>query len=233
MFDTMGFDDWRDSTHPKIRGTLNLHRAFADIKLDFFLTLSSVASVIGNMGQANYSAGNAFMDELMVWRQANGLPGHSINIGLVPDGSNMGEGAESPEERRRRYSHLEGTEIHIPELQKLVQLIVQHRVSIPAQIVAGINDDLSHEGAAWRYDRKFDHRIRLVQAEESGSSNQTRTRLKSATSQDEAVQIVNETMQEYLAAAMATTADTVDLELPLSALGGNVAPHCLISRSSR
>ncbi|KAK9860833.1 hypothetical protein MYU51_006145 [Penicillium brevicompactum] len=219
MFDTMGFGDWKDPTDPRIRGTLNLHRAFADSKLDFFLALSSVASVIGNMGQANYSAGNAFMDELMVWRQANGLSGHSINIGLVPDGSSMGDGAESPEERRRRYGHLEGTEIDVSELQKLVQLIVQHRVSIPAQIVAGINDDLPLEGAAWRYDRKFDHRIRLAQVEASGSSNQTSTRLKSAGSQDAAVQVVNETMQEYLAAAMATTADTVDIELPLSALG--------------
>ncbi|KAJ5710507.1 Acyl transferase/acyl hydrolase/lysophospholipase [Penicillium malachiteum] len=219
MFDKMSFNEWRDSTSPKIRGTLNLHRAFADKNLDFFLTLSSVASVIGNMGQANYSAGNSFMDDLMAWRRANGLPGHSINIGLVPDGGSLGEGVESIEERSRRYSHLEGTEIHIPELQSLVQLIIQGQGSIPAQIVAGLKDDLSPEGAAWRHDRKFEHRIRLTQSEANATSNQTSARLKNATSPEDAVQVVNETMQEYLAAAMATTADTVDLELPLSALG--------------
>ena len=219
MFDNMSFEDWRDSTYPKIRGTLNLHRAFADKNLDFFITLSSVASVIGNMGQANYSAGNSFMDDLMVWRQANGLSGHSINIGLVPDGGSLGEVFESIEERSRRYSHLEGTEIYIREVQSLVQLIIMGQGSIPAQIVAGLNDDLSPEGATWRYDRKFDHRIRLVQSE-ANAANQTIARLKNATSTEEAVQIVNETMQEYLAAAMATTADNVDLELPLSALGG-------------
>ncbi|KAJ5115816.1 Acyl transferase/acyl hydrolase/lysophospholipase [Penicillium angulare] len=219
MFDKMSFEYWRDSTYPKIRGTLNLHRAFADKNLDFFLTLSSVASLIGNIGQANYSAGNSFMDDLMAWRQANGLPGHSINIGLVPDGGSLGEGVESIEERTRRYSHLDGTEIHIPEIQSLVQLIIQSQGSIPAQIVAGLNDNLSPEGAAWRHDRKFEHRIRLTQSEANVASNQTSARLKNATSSEDAVQVVNETMQEYLAAAMATTADTIDLELPLSALG--------------
>lgn len=224
MFDKMSFEDWRDSTDPKIRGTLNLHRAFADKNLDFFLTLSSVASVIGNVGQANYSAGNSFMDDLMAWRQANGLPGCSINIGLVPDGGSLGEGVESAEERSRRYSHLEGTEIYIRELQSLVKLITQGQGPIPAQIVAGLHDDLSREGAAWRYDRKFDHRIRLLQSEVKEASNPTSLRLKSVTSPDEAMEIVKGTMQEYLAAAMATTADTIDLELPLSALGGKQVP---------
>jgi hypothetical protein len=40
-----------------------------------FGKLSSVASVIGNMGQANYSAGNGFIDALMEWRRSHGLPG--------------------------------------------------------------------------------------------------------------------------------------------------------------
>jgi hypothetical protein len=223
MFDTMTFDDWVYGTQAKIRGTLNLHNQFANADLHFFVTLSSVASVIGNMGQANYAAGNAFMDELMVWRQSQGLPGNSINIGLVPDANGVGDVTESPEERRQRYSHLEGTEISTHELQALLQLILQRRVPMPAQLIAGITDDLTQEGAtAWRYDRKFDHRIRLTQEETSANSAQTSALLKKSTSMQEAAQVVSQALQEYLAAAMATTADTIDTELPLSALGGKL-----------
>ncbi|KAJ5757120.1 Acyl transferase/acyl hydrolase/lysophospholipase [Penicillium nucicola] len=220
MFDTMTFDDWTYGTKAKICGTLNLHQVFANADLDFFITLSSVASVIGNMGQTNYSAGNAFMDELMVWRQAQGLSGNSINIGLVPDANGVGDVAESPEERHSRYSHLEGTKIFTHEIQTLVQFILQRRARVPAQLIAGITDDLTQDGGAvWRYDRKFDHRICLVHEETGATSAQTSTLLKKSSSMEEAVQVATQAMQEYLAAAMATTADTIDTELPLSALG--------------
>ena len=66
----------------KVYGTWLLHQAaarFADLR--FFVGYSSVASVLGPAGQANYAAGNAFIDSLMAWRSANGAPGLSIGWG--------------------------------------------------------------------------------------------------------------------------------------------------------
>ncbi|PYI36630.1 polyketide synthase [Aspergillus indologenus CBS 114.80] len=237
MFEQMQFDEWRQSISPKIQGTWNLHEAFSDPSsssgLDFFVTLSSVASVIGNMGQANYSAGNGFMDALMRWRREHGLPGHSINIGLVPDASGVGEALaeESPEQRRQRYRHLAGTEILQHEIQTLFRDIVQDISAVPAQVIAGMTDILprGEDGASaspWQLDRKFDHRTKLAAADahdgaDSGAeaARKPRVLLKKAESVDEAVRVVQQALQEYLARAMAAAPDDIDLELPFSALG--------------
>ncbi|KAJ5429590.1 hypothetical protein N7491_006606 [Penicillium cf. griseofulvum] len=221
MFENMTFDDWTQSTQSKIRGTLNLHHLFSEKEdLAFFVALSSVASVIGNMGQANYSAGNGFIDALMEWRRSHGLPGHSINIGLVPDASGLSDISEDPEQRRRRYKHLEGTEIMTHELQTLLRVIINSKLSLPPQIVAGMTDSLSRTNGstAWVLDRKFDHRLCLA-VEDTQDSIQTSTLLKEANSLDTATEIVLNTLSEYLADAMATTADAIDSDLPLSALG--------------
>lgn len=66
---------------PKVQGAWNLHRLSQEMTLDFFIVFSSVASVFGNMGQANYAAANSFLDGLAHYRQQKGLPGLSINWG--------------------------------------------------------------------------------------------------------------------------------------------------------
>jgi acyl transferase domain-containing protein/acyl-CoA synthetase (AMP-forming)/AMP-acid ligase II/acyl carrier protein len=66
---------------PKVRGAWNLHQLTEDIPLDFFVMFSSLASLLGSMGQANYSAANAFLDGLADYRHYRNLPALSINWG--------------------------------------------------------------------------------------------------------------------------------------------------------
>ncbi|VDH93509.1 Hypothetical predicted protein [Mytilus galloprovincialis] len=66
---------------PKVLGTWNLHLLTKDIALDYFVMHSSTASVLGNVGQANYGAGNSFMDTVSFYRRSSGLSGQTINWG--------------------------------------------------------------------------------------------------------------------------------------------------------
>lgn len=73
-------------------GTLNLHIATSDLKLDFFVMLTSIASVAGNATQSAYSAGCAYQDAFAKWRRAQGLCATSFAFGLTLE---AGYGAHS------------------------------------------------------------------------------------------------------------------------------------------
>ena len=65
----------------KVWGAWHLSEAAADLKLDFFLSTSSIASVWGGYGQTAYGAANAFLDGL-TWRlREQGISGVSVNFG--------------------------------------------------------------------------------------------------------------------------------------------------------
>jgi myxalamid-type polyketide synthase MxaB len=85
---------------PKVLGAWLLHNQTQDLPLDFFISFSSIASLMGSPGQTNYSAANAVVDMLMQQRRAQGLPGISINwgpwaeTGMAADLSFEGEGLD-------------------------------------------------------------------------------------------------------------------------------------------
>lgn len=62
----------------KVGGTYHLHHALKEEDLDFFIMMSSISSVVGNMGQANYAAANYFMNIFAEYRRSLGLPALSI-----------------------------------------------------------------------------------------------------------------------------------------------------------
>ncbi|KAK1657167.1 hypothetical protein BDP55DRAFT_567859, partial [Colletotrichum godetiae] len=73
----------------KVVGTENLDAVFHGGKgaeqLDFFIVTSSAASTIGNVAQANYHAGNLFMNAVVAGRRARGLAASVVHIGWVAD----------------------------------------------------------------------------------------------------------------------------------------------------
>ncbi|HEY1750197.1 MAG TPA: type I polyketide synthase [Caulobacteraceae bacterium] len=76
--------DWRRFTAvtaPKTRGAWLLHKHAAGLPIERFVLFSSVLSVTGAMGQANYAAGNGFLDGLAAMRRRLGLPAQVVNWG--------------------------------------------------------------------------------------------------------------------------------------------------------
>jgi polyketide synthase PksL len=53
---------------PKVTGTYNLDEASQNISLDFLLLFSSVSSLFGNLGQADYASANGFIDQFSSYR---------------------------------------------------------------------------------------------------------------------------------------------------------------------
>ena len=151
---------------PKIVGAWHLHRATMDLDLDLFILFSSRVGVMGNPGQANHAAANAFLDQLAGHRRAMGLPGQAIAWGAW---SEIGEAAEQRERIERRRAALGGRwftpEQGIKALERLVRQdvttsvvmsmdwsvfeeAVQDRPPFLEDLLSSADDDVSDESAS-------------------------------------------------------------------------------------
>lgn len=79
----MRLEEFNRVLRPKVQGTLNLERLLADQPLDFFIFLSSTATVAGNPGQAGYTSANLFMSGLALQRRERALPASVVELGLI------------------------------------------------------------------------------------------------------------------------------------------------------
>ncbi|GKZ68150.1 type I Iterative Polyketide synthase (PKS) [Aspergillus niger] len=143
---------------PKIRIARILHSVLINAPLDFFVMTSSISGTIGTPGQANYSAGNSFLDAFAVYRQSLGLPACSIalpmllDVGVVAENQNV----EDSLQRLGFYG--------IDEIEMLEGLEVAMSPNSPTHLVLGLDPSLLHRSAGTN--RLFWHgdaRLRGVQ----------------------------------------------------------------------
>ncbi|MCE6998129.1 SDR family NAD(P)-dependent oxidoreductase [Saccharothrix sp. S26] len=90
---------------PKVDAAWNLHELAGDVEA--FVLYSSIAGVLGTAGQANYAAGNTFLDALARHRHALGLPATSLAWGLWESESAMSGGLSEVDRKRIRRLGLE------------------------------------------------------------------------------------------------------------------------------
>ncbi|KAF9631021.1 hypothetical protein BFW01_g1895 [Lasiodiplodia theobromae] len=78
-------EEWNAAIEPKVRGAENLHHALSEATLDFFIVFSSISCIVGQIGQANYAAANAFLSAFTQYRHLLGLPASVLNVGVMED----------------------------------------------------------------------------------------------------------------------------------------------------
>ncbi|KAL5050179.1 hypothetical protein BDW71DRAFT_195088 [Aspergillus fruticulosus] len=128
---TMSYKDWQAAYVPKVQGTWNLHRSLEKSRcsVDYFVLFSSWSGLVGQSGQANYAAGNAFLDAFAQYRHSLGRPCSAINIGVVED---VGYVSRNP----HLLDHFRATSVHTLQEQNLldrVQLAIDNSLPAPDQ----------------------------------------------------------------------------------------------------
>ena len=143
----MTVEDYHTAIEAKVQGTWNLHRASQEVELqkqslDFFTMLSSVSGVIGNKGQANYAAGNTFLDAFASYRQSLGLAANTVDLGAIQD---VGYVAEMSDSLGARFDTRQWTPINEGMLRRIMtySILQQDRchpinVISSAQLITGI-----------------------------------------------------------------------------------------------
>ena len=217
-------EKWLGATHPKIKGTWNLHSSMPQ-DLDFFIVLSSMSGIIGNTAQANYCAGNAYEDAIAHYRHKQGLPATTLNVGLVTDASHFNADS-TVEDYLKRYSHWLPAQVTTQEMQVVLAAAMRGQTAngttVPTQLLVGITDDIERDGRnLWPDDRKFDHRVRHSANSQSSSKN----KLESAASVEDAAAAVKDALVANVAAAIAVAPEDIDVEKPLYSFGGKAKLH--------
>ena len=95
------WDQFAGVLAPKVAGAWNLYEHVRGDELDFFVSFSSISSLLGSAGQGNYAMANAFLDGLAHQMQREGHSGLSINWGPW---SEVGMAAELSRRDRARWA---------------------------------------------------------------------------------------------------------------------------------
>jgi myxalamid-type polyketide synthase MxaE and MxaD len=210
--------DWERFTSvmaPKVAGAWNLHTLTLRRPLDFFVMFSSMAAVVGSLGQGSYAAANAFMDGLAAYRRAQGLSGLSINWGPWAD-----VGMAAAHRGMSEQTRLMGVKTIAPQagLQVLEQVLPQRLAQIgvmpinwrafPSGATApSLLADLIREAA---HDHSAD-----------GLGNEGREFRESLlrAAEEERQSMLETYLRQQLARVLGSSASDLDAQQPLSNLG--------------
>ncbi|KAL4910615.1 hypothetical protein BDW74DRAFT_184453 [Aspergillus multicolor] len=227
IFESMTHEQWAAATDPKIKGTWNLHQLLPS-GLDFFIMMSSISSIIGNRGQANYAAANSYMDGLAHYRHAQGERATSLNLGLFLD---AGVATQSQAQRDRYLANLPFNPITEGQLHALLAYHCNSTNSASAtQTIMGLepsgNGSWDADTHTWLARPAFRY-FSLSHASSGGQDNGTDqndsnnlgAELASAASPEEAAATMTQLLVAKLAKVLGVGKEEFDTSKPMHAYG--------------
>ncbi|MBI1211653.1 MAG: SDR family NAD(P)-dependent oxidoreductase [Alphaproteobacteria bacterium] len=196
---------------PKAIGAWNLHEATRKAPLDFFAMFSSMASVFGSSGQANYVAANRFLDLLAAHRRRMGMPAIAINWGALG-----GAGAVQRDKKILRYLKESG----IPPMdlsETLGGLGVMLRKDTPE--IGFLKVDWATLGRANSAVKKVPRLADVMASTASGAGGGRLRGELVATKGAERERILKEFLAQQIARVLKLDAKTLEETRPLNELG--------------
>ncbi|XDG08296.1 hypothetical protein ABKA04_007911 [Annulohypoxylon sp. FPYF3050] len=242
IFRDLSFDDWKQATEPKIRGSWNLHKKLPN--LDFFVLLSSGMGILGNGSLAGYNAGSVYQDALARLRISQGQHAIAINLGVMADAGYVADQSHQllgP--RRPKFFTL----IYMRELCALLDVccgFAETNTSAPApistathdsQIVIGVRPP-SHwkdvqdvpdtmEMPFWGHmhyippENADDGSNPTTAADKARTKIEPAKRLAAAGSLAEAVEIVTEELIQRVSTLLGTSTERLDVQTSMQSYG--------------
>ncbi|RJE22580.1 polyketide synthase [Aspergillus sclerotialis] len=229
--ENMTIDKWDLTMRSKVQTSWNLHNLLPD-NLDFFVLLSSLAGVVGQMASANYSAGCSFQDALARYRVSRGQRAVSIDIGWM---RNIGIIAETGAYQRQREVLDDMTPIDGDELLALLAMCCNpdtpQQLPDNSQILFGLRTPADYLVQSKTPPAHFNRPILAAFSyiPDSGASsggnpqNETLTSpgilFRQSDDSAERIQIVLRALAVKLAGAMSISTEDVEPSKPLSTYG--------------
>jgi phthiocerol/phenolphthiocerol synthesis type-I polyketide synthase C len=196
---------------PKVQGAWNLHRATLDQPLDFFVLYSSLSTFIGSPGQANYVAGNLFLESLAQYRRTRGLPALAVAWGPLADVGVLARNPQLSEASRKSV----GAEEIFP-----AQALAQLDALLAADATCVCAARLDWARVAQRLPQNAKSRLIPLAGDETrgGSADDLRTRLERLPPAERRQHLV-EAIKEHMGRVLGIRATEIDIDRPLLELG--------------
>ncbi|KAJ5382444.1 Acyl transferase/acyl hydrolase/lysophospholipase [Penicillium concentricum] len=232
LFSNMSAESMQRVLGPKIDGSKNLDEIFYNEDLEFFVMFSSIACVFGNVGQSNYNAANAFMGGLARQRRRRGLAASALDIGQVT-GIGLIEAANQSVHDQLRKLRL--ALVSETVLRKALGEAIQ--AGYPGQndydyiptVTTGVriygDDEKDEVTGPWFSNSFFSHMIRQSDTSSSGADEQdkkslpVRQQLPTATSKQEALEILEDCLAARLRVLLQLGDQEIHHDAPLLELG--------------
>jgi acyl transferase domain-containing protein/NADPH:quinone reductase-like Zn-dependent oxidoreductase/acyl carrier protein/NADP-dependent 3-hydroxy acid dehydrogenase YdfG/SAM-dependent methyltransferase len=195
----------------KMLGGWNLHQATRDCPLEDFISFSSFSAVIGAPKQANYNAGNYFLDALTRFRRARGLPALTIDWGAL-------RGAGFVERNQKTAEYLDRVGLEGLPLEDAVRCFREAILFDEPQLgIARVDwNALPTLCPTMNLDSRFKQLMDETRQKGQGGSLNARLR---AAAPEQKLGLMTSFIAEQIAGVFGISPDRVELETPLTQMG--------------